>query len=207
MFWHLIWQTSCVTCPSGSGYKTVLLIKKAWSRRKPATSNASFQCTRKEHIVCIFSSFFIDMAIPPTLFVPYNNEESRQPCKFSKRWRKTTHADRAPQAHLHSRALQPSLPLPKYAMPNFSLIPQSSRYFLPSPAVSCFYKHIHAWYPQSLLTDPTEGATRDICRLQAENYWSSHGTCGSCLPLSDHLKITLLFIIVFSHLAFIPLYT
>lgn len=56
MFWHLTRQTSCVTCPSGSGYRTVLLIWKAWSRRKPATLNASFQRTHEEHTVCIFSS-------------------------------------------------------------------------------------------------------------------------------------------------------
>lgn len=205
MFWHLIWQTSCVTCPSGGGYKTVLLIWKARSRRKPATLNASFRCTHKEHIVCVFSSVCYGDGNPsyPVCTI--------QQCRKQRAlhiFQKVDEALQAPSStvHLHSRALLPSLPLPKHAMANFLLIPHPSRYFLSSPAVCCFYNHIQAWFPPSLLTHPTEGDTQRDLQATGLNYWSRFGACGSGLPLCDHLKITVWFILISFCLAFIPLY-
>lgn len=212
MFWHLIWQTSCVTCPSGSGYKTVLLIWKARSRKKPATLNASCSAPMKNTLSAFFQVFAIKMAILQTCLYHAIMQKAESPTHFPKGGGRPHRASQSPgsTAHLHSRTLLPSLPLPKHATANFPLLPHSSRCFLSSAAVCCFYKHIHAWFPQSHLTDLTEGAARGICRLQAENHSARFGTCDSWLPLSDHPKITLkikLFILILFHLAFIPLYS
>lgn len=210
MFWHLVWQSSCVTCPSGSGYKTVLLTWKAGSRRKPATLNASSQCTHKEHIVCIFSSAHHRDGNPSNpvcttqqcrkhraLYISQKSEEDHTGW-----W---SISDPGSTVHLYSRALLPSLPLSKHAMANFPLIAHFSRYFLPIPAVCCFYKHVHAWFPQSLLTDPTEGATRRICRLKITDL-------DLVLVAPDYTSLTILkshccLFNFFFHLAFIPLYS
>lgn len=209
MFWHLIWQTSCVTCPSGSGYKTVLLIWKARSRKKPATLNASCSAPMKNTQSAFFQVFAIKMAMLQTCLYHAIMQKAESPTHLPKgggRPHRLTEHLRALAAQLISTAghccpacLSQNMPRPIF--PSYLTLPDV---FSP---VCCFYKHIHAWFPQSHLTDLTEGAARGICSLQAENHSARFGTCDSWLPLSDHPKITLLFILILFHLAFIPLYS